>query len=74
VMEMFLDYLKLKYYCIIHQEALCEKTSNLKRITDVVRKFVNKIRGRSSTEQKRVQAVSEYRARGELLLQCDVMR
>lgn len=73
LLEKFLSRPLLKYHCIIHQEALCGKTMNLKHIMDVVLKCVNKIRGRALNRREFRLFLSilqeEY---GELLLHCDV--
>ena len=37
----------MKYYCIMHQEALCAKTLGMQSVMDVVLRCVNKIRERT---------------------------
>lgn len=73
LLEKFLCRPILKYHCIIHQEALCGKTLNLKHVMDVVVKCVNKIRGRALNRREfRVFLNILQEEYGELLFHCDV--
>ena len=47
LLEQFLGRQLLKYHCIIHQEALCGRSLNLRHVMDVVMKCVNRIRARA---------------------------
>jgi hypothetical protein len=42
----------LNYHCIIHQESLCEKSANIKKVTNLVVEVVNKIRTRPLSHRK----------------------
>jgi hypothetical protein len=62
-----------KVHCIIHQEALCAKTSNLKDVMDVVVKAVNVILSRGLNHRQFRQLLSEAENQyGDLLYFCDV--
>ena len=73
LLEKFLERPLLKYHCIIHQEALCGKTMNMKHVMDIVLKCVNKIRARALNRREFRQFISELDTEyGELLLHCEV--
>ena len=73
LLEQFLDRTILKYHCIIHQEALCGKTLNLKHIMDVVLRCVNKIRSKVLNRREFRQFLSDLNEEyGELLIHCKV--
>jgi hypothetical protein len=62
-----------KVHCIIHQEALCAKKSNLKDVMDVVVKAVNVILSRGLNHRQFRQLLSEAENQyGDLLYFCDV--
>lgn len=73
LLTKFLDRPLLSYHCIIHQEALCGKTLNMKHVMDVVLKCVNKIRARALNRRVFRQILAELDEEyGELLLHCEV--
>ncbi|KII61644.1 hypothetical protein RF11_08556 [Thelohanellus kitauei] len=60
-----------KYHFILHQEALCGKTLNLKNVMDVVVRCVNKIRSRALNRQEFREFLSDMNEEyGELLQHC----
>lgn len=62
-----------KVHCIIHQEALCAKTSNLKDVMDVVVKTVNVILSRGLNHRQFRQLLTEAENQyGDLLYFCEV--
>ena len=62
-----------EYHCIIHQEALCSKVTNLSDVMEVVVKTVNKIRSRGLNHRQFQEflkdAKSEY---CDIIYHCDV--
>ena len=73
LLENFLHRPLLKYYCIIHQEALCGKSLNLQHVMLSVVKCVNKIRARTLNRREFKEYCEmldlEY---GDLVLHCEV--
>ncbi|XP_032881422.1 general transcription factor II-I repeat domain-containing protein 2A-like [Amblyraja radiata] len=62
-----------KMHCLIHQEALCAKSSNLKDVMDVVVRAVNMILSQGLNHRQFQQLLSEAEAQyGDLLYFCDV--
>lgn len=73
LLTKFLERPLLTYHCIIHQEALCGKTLNMKHVMDVVLKCVNKIRAQALNRRIFRQFLSDLDEEyGELLLHCEV--
>ena len=73
LLENFLNHPILKYHCIIHQEAISDKTLNMQHVMSSVVKCVNKIKARALNKQE----FKEYRELldfeyGDLLLHCEV--
>ena len=63
----------IKIHCLIHQEALCAKSMNLKDVMEIIVKSVNFIRSRGLNHRQFQELVKEMNSEyGDLLYYCEV--